>query len=348
MISLDIRKLLFRGPFELFWAAAPLLLLLATLSMSPLPFMPRMLFAAIAIAAILSSYLWKMSGAFAGILVLFASYFLLSFINFPEHMLWDLGWLSSLSTAIFVFTLICEEFDATQSVKVLEFETRINEEQKKFLELENKTQDECFSFEEKCAKLREDLEEQEETIKSYQNLIDAKSIESEKFLYQNEKLVEESLLFHRTIARLEQDILEKREKQDQLEATREKLTAVTIKCNELEKQSQKHLEEQRLATTQPDEPAEDPEVDQYFEKETERKQIKISYDSMYLQFSSLKVELEKFVKEAGDTQSVDFTEKKKTFESIKMELQGMKRQVIDLDRELFILKKEMQGKGISV
>lgn len=359
MLLNQIKKSLSSKSQGLLWVMSSFLLLIATLSMTPFTsFYPKVMFSLLTVFAVISAYRWKMVGALAGTAALFAVYLVLSILTFPEHLMWDLGWMISLASGVLLFTLSHEDFfqDLHEKKGLLENEIEAHKGSYRGLEDEKRVQLE--SFEEKYAKLSSDLQEQEENMKSYQNLIDATTIETEKFLYQNQKLVDESLIFHRTTVQLEQEIQDRKETTSNYAELEKKSQAYSEEIDKfesvLEEKKEKYMTlqaalrvaKQRIQELEQGETEQSGDVEIFYEKENKKKQIRHSYDVLLSDYNLLKTHLEKIMK--GDEQDPEFEMKKKEFEEKKIELSETKRQLVDLDRELFILRKEIQGQGISL
>ncbi len=359
MVLNQIKKTLSSESPGLLWVMSSLLLLIVTLSMIPfMAFYPKVMFTLFTVFAVIAAYRWKMVGAFSGIAALFIAYLILSIFTVPEHLMWDLGWMISLASGILLFVLSHEDFSRNLQKQLGQLEIEIVAQKGSYRELENEKKSQLESFEDKYAKLSSDLQKQEDHMKSYQNLIDATKIETEKFLFQNQKLVDESLIFHRTIVQLEKEIRDGKEAASRYLALEQKSQIYAEKIDKFELlleeektkyitlQASLHAAKQRTQELEQSGTDQSGDVELFYEKEVEKKQIKYSYDLLFSDYNLLKTHLAKIM--GGDKQDPECETKKKELEEKKVQLKETKKRLVDLDRELFILRKEIQDQGISL
>ncbi len=340
-------------------------LLITSLTLVIYKFSPLLsLFGFATLAGIL--FVWKLQqkGMFATLstLLLVLILNLTAKNDFSSLWLWTF-FLSSLLT-LTIYLLSFEEIKSILAVRAKWFENESENFHKTLKNRDQENQAEKKGLIEKCAELEQHLHKSKEEISSLNQLIEASQIESEKILYQHESLLEESLKNHRELTKMRLYYQENSKLVKELNYFRTDAFQRRLLQEKAEKELKAHHVEklQELVTVAKNikqEPAPKlHEESQELEKmEQEKSDIKEQYNTLTTEYHELKKKYElysarrdKLTKEEQNSEKV-----KSYFDALDKELAAKKKalnlaktQLVNLERELYVLKKEMQEKGIPI
>ena len=361
----------------LFWMLlGPLLVMLTLIVAVPSlsnPFLPLM-----TVVGLMASWRYRTSG-FILTLMAFVLYFSLHYLmGYHEAFFWKLGWGGSLVLGLTISFLSMEELKNFYSKQKEGKEKIISELKLSLYSLEEKGAMERRTLEREIEELKKHHQSLQNEVEALLSLVEGSCIESEKVFKHRETLSAESLAQHREIETMKQDLDTVREKMEELQRSHEslsqsaseRLNALNAKRVELyqtrllvedyEKQIKRAREyflAQKKVQPVPKEekpkpyPATNDRGQQLILQtlEKDKRMIKKIYDQIQEDFLTLKKALEEGkvnLEKAPDEER--HAEVKKLESQViekKKKLEQTKAELIDIEREIFVIKKGLQEKG---
>lgn len=305
-------------------------------------------------------------------MLLFFLYFGVGFLfALKEMTLWDVTWGISLICGLLISFLSLQELQFTYKKENKEKEGDMESLKNDLERVEKKNRSEKSLLESELTKANEELLSLKKEIPLLMNLVEASEIEAEKSFNQNQTLSKKSLEECRAIASLENllnekqgDLEELREEKKKLlkksQDTLEALNSFRLELYQAElllkgvhkKGPPSQQQELNLGTTltTPEkkklkEPEQETSNELLKKLENKKMELKKSYALHMREIKEVKEDLEhlrqKGKEDFSQTHKMLFDKKKKEIEEVRLELTS-------IERKIFITKKEMQQKGVSI
>ncbi len=335
---------------ELFWVLlGPSLLILSLLLGVNAHIYSGFALPVIAIGNLFLSIFWKEKGLFISLASLCVCFGVEIAFGNSGSIAWALSWFLSLFLSSFIAGASLVEIDKI-------FFDRVESYQKKLANLitnvdaiKTNSKAEKDQLENSFQTLQTHSTEQQEEIASLKRLVDATLVESQQMHRQNQALIEKTLSTHKKLMQLQE-----------LEKTAEK-TLQNLNHKRVESFQRSHLidslekENKKLQNQAPQTVIKDSPkpmavevVNPLDELEKKKSTLKDEYEVLFKEASVLKKNIEMLIakeKKLPDDQKVE-VENLKTLQSIfaekKQILVQRKQEIVSIERDLYIQKKEMQ------
>jgi len=348
----------------LFWMLIGPLLMMLTLIVA-IPILSNSLLPLISVVGLIASWRYRVSG-FALTLMAFVLYFSLNYLlghrlGFSEAWVWQVGFGCSLAIGLTISFLSMEELKSFYSNQTGKKDKIISDLKLSIYSLDEKSSRERRTFDREVEGLKEQQKSLQDEVEALLSLVEGSRIESEKVFRHSDALSSESLAQHREIETLKQELKSTEETMEELSSrheslslsAQERLQALNTKRVELyqsrlliegyEKQLQR-AREYFLAQKKPQ-----PTTAPLQTLEQEKGMIKKVYDQIQEEFLALKrvLEEERVKLEKMPDESLHSEVKKLSGQVAlkKKELEQVKGELIDIERDIFFHKKGLQEKG---
>ena len=255
-------------------------------------------------------------------------------VTVADKALLSAVWHASFLLSLIITALSFEE-GADRFSREDEYRVELEE---KMEEMETSAQSDKQSILEELIDMQKELKGARSETEALRNLENTAGIEADKFAEQNRALIAESLEHHRKIVYLEQSV--------------QGFTEELGRLRELEAVSKKRVDElnalrmENYQLKQLEKPQPEPVVEsdsQVATLEKNKTEVKASYDAMLAEYNTLKKSLEKLVAQQNRTAEEEaiYQQQRKVFEKKKVALNQLRLELIQVERELFILKKTL-------
>lgn len=359
----------------LFWMLIGPLLAMLTLIVA-IPNFSSPYLSLITVVGFILSWRYRFTG-FSLTLMFFVSYFAFHyFFGHHDAFLWKVGWGFSLALGLTIAFLSMEELKSYYAEEKEEKEKAFKELQISLHSFEEKTATEKRVLENEIDNLKEELSSSREEVEVLLGLVDASRIESDKFYKQNETLSTDSIELQRELEALKADLEQSREKFTHFEIkyheiskiARERLKELNAlrvdlyQSHLLIESYKKQIERARVyfKTKQKEQKTTSIKEGPPMSKENggslvlkalekDKRVIKKGYDQTLKDYQKLKGAFDegnqRLQKAPDELLSIEVNRLDVEVKEKKQKLEKKKSELVDIEREIFIIKKGLQEKG---